>query len=124
MKRIVLALSTLIIMIASGSASVAAERKLTGADIKKMFTNSTVYFKLQNRFDGIADYKTGGVLKGAVGSNSSDTGRWWVDGDKICRKWNRWADGKKDCATVEINGERTVYRWDSGRITNTSLPKK
>ena len=122
MKRIALALSTSIIIITAGNGTVAAERKLTGAEITSMFTNATVYWKW-DRWDAITIFKAGGAMQGTIG-NRSDTGRWWVSGEKYCRQWNQWNNAKKRCATIGIDGDKAVYHFDDGQVATTTAPKK
>ena len=122
MRRIALALSTSIAIVAPENGSMGAERTLTGVEIKSMFTNARVYYRIQ-QWDGITDYKSDGAMSGTLG-DQSDTGRWWVEGDKYCRQWKRWNDGKKRCATVVINGDRSIFRFDNGQVFTGSVPKK
>jgi len=39
---------------------------------------------------------------------SADTGRWWIDSDQLCHKWNRWFDSEPQCLRLRKEG-RTIY---------------
>lgn len=30
----------------------------------------------------------------------SDGGRWWIEGDKVCKQYDNWRGGKKSCNTI------------------------
>lgn len=54
-----------------------------------------------------------------------DDGKWWVDGDKLCKQFNNFSGGNKFCFDVKKDGsgELAFYRaWD-GTKTNMRLKK-
>ena len=45
-----------------------------------------------------------------------DSGRWWVNGNQLCQKWQEWYDGKTFCFTVtKINDSRIRWVRDDGK---------
>ncbi len=45
----------------------------------------------------------------------SDSGRWWVDGEKVCQKWRTWYDGRTFCFTLDVlPGEKVAWHRDDG----------
>jgi TolB-like protein/Flp pilus assembly protein TadD len=42
----------------------------------------------------------------------ADTGKSWIDGDKLCNKWENLYGGYKDCMRVYVNPEGTKERKD------------
>src|ERR1044072_1872293 len=48
-------------------------------------------------------YGADGKVSGQAGNLASylgaptDTGRWWVSGDRLCHKWVRWFDAQPQC---------------------------
>jgi hypothetical protein len=40
--------------------------------------------------------------------SSEDTGRWWIDADRLCHKWRRWFDGEQQCMRLKKIG-RTIH---------------
>ncbi len=39
---------------------------------------------------------------------SADTGRWWINSDQLCHKWNRWFDAEPQCLRLRKEG-RTIH---------------
>lgn len=37
-----------------------------------------------------------------------ETGKWWVEGEKLCQKWQSWYDGKTLCFTVRRTGKAFI----------------
>jgi hypothetical protein len=38
-----------------------------------------------------------------------DAGKWWVEGDRVCRQWRELDGGEKACFYVVLDG--TTLRW-------------
>lgn len=59
-------------------------------------------------------FSPGGTVRGQRTSGNmsegtqttSDSGKWWTKGDKLCVKWNRWDGGAVRCYAVSGNGAR------------------
>lgn len=53
-----------------------------------------------------------------------DEGKWWVDGDKLCKQFNIFSNGNRFCFDVkkDDSGEMAFYRAD-GSKTNMRLKK-
>lgn len=66
-------------------------------------------------------YRPDGTLAGRAGQLSfylgsdSDTGRWWIKGDKVCQKWKRWFDGDITCLRIRHQGRRLFWQSDDGK---------
>jgi len=48
-------------------------------------------------------------MVGATASGASDNGKWWIDGNKLCRQWNSWSGAKKSCVILYQNGEKLRF---------------
>ena len=46
--------------------------------------------------------------------STSDRGRWWVSGNKLCQQWQSWFDKATHCFELRREG-RTLYWSGSGR---------
>lgn len=44
----------------------------------------------------------------------SDSGRWWVSGDQLCHKWNRWFSGETQCLRLKVDGPTIHWRREDG----------
>jgi GntR family transcriptional regulator/MocR family aminotransferase len=103
MRRI--AMIGLAVLVTSGTVG-AAEQKLDGAGIKTTLAGARLYF---NNGDILIDYKADGTMSGSASRGGSDAGKWWIDGDKFCRQWVRWASAKKGCAVMYQDGSKIRF---------------
>lgn len=85
--------------------SIFQENKLTGNEIKELVFGKTVTgfdFKTEEEWSikrskgGIASYRRGEV---------SDTGKSWIEEDRLCNQWQNLYGGYRDCAPVFRNPE-------------------
>lgn len=45
----------------------------------------------------------------------SDSGRWWVDGSKLCQKWTSWYDGRTFCFVLRpMPDKKLAWERDDG----------
>ncbi|MDX2258049.1 MAG: hypothetical protein NW205_03960, partial [Hyphomicrobiaceae bacterium] len=55
-----------------------------------------------------------GTLSFLLGS-SRDVGRWWIAGDKLCKRWQVWFENKTKCVWVGIAPDnRITWRHADG----------
>ncbi|MDX2287583.1 MAG: SH3 domain-containing protein [Hyphomicrobiaceae bacterium] len=45
---------------------------------------------------------------------SRDKGRWWIAGDKLCKKWDVWFEAKTKCVWVRMEGNAVGWRHADG----------
>ncbi len=57
---------------------------------------------------------TAGALGFVLGS-TSDQGKWWVKGDRVCQRWSKWFDGETRCVLVRQHGRRIEWESDDGK---------
>ena len=50
----------------------------------------------------------------------SDSGKWWVSGNRLCHKWTKWFDGVLQCLRISQRGSRIFWRSDDGQ-TGTAV---
>jgi hypothetical protein len=106
-------------------------KKLTGVEIKTAFSGARAYSTVEGGRIFQVDYKPDGTIEGllegrvnARQGGRSDTGKWWVDGDTLCRKWSSFGEGKEDCASVALNGtDFSMYRKDGALLISGKLSK-
>jgi hypothetical protein len=88
-----------------------AGRPLAGSELRKTIAGKRVYlatplggeFPLFYRADGRVDGSGEAVGLGRF-LKPSDSGRWWVDGARLCQQWQTWYSGKVFCFTVTGRG--------------------
>jgi hypothetical protein len=99
---------------------------LSGQQISDLVAGATVEIetplgtKLPVRYgrDGRMSGEAGG-LASYLGT-SSDRGRWWVAGDQLCHKWNRWLGSEPQCMQLSKAGRILHWRSQDG-YTGTAM---
>jgi Bacterial SH3 domain len=51
---------------------------------------------------------------------SADTGRWWINSDQLCHKWNRWFDSEPQCLRLRKQG-RTIHWLNQDGNSGTAV---
>lgn len=78
-------------------------------------------------------YGADGTLEGKAGAvafflgSPKDRGKWWIEGSKLCQRWNTWFNGRTNCARVFRTAENRI-EWidqdgDKGTGTVVELSK-
>lgn len=107
-------------ILAASAAS--ASEKLSGDELKRTVSGKGIYLATPFGGEFPLNYRANGVVDGsgkAVGLGKymqpTDSGTWWVDGERLCQKWKSWYDGKQFCFTVTSNGEKSIgWKRDDG----------
>ena len=109
MKSWVLSLIGICLSAAPGAAAFGKE--LEGSAIRDLIAGKRVYLAVPLGGEFPLFYQTNGSVNGsgdAVGLGRflkpNDSGRWWVDGNKLCQKWTTWYDGKPFCFQIIDQG--------------------
>ena len=98
-----------------------AGENLAGGALKKLVSGKRVYlaapggeFPINYRASGKVD-GSGEALGLARFLQPKDSGRWWVDGERLCQQWTSWYGGKQFCFTVQSTGPGAInWRRDDG----------
>lgn len=108
-----------------------AGKKLSGAEIAKIVPGATIRIDTPIGTTVPFRYNPDGKLSGEAGAvafflgASRDTGRWWIDGSKLCHHWKIWFKAKPRCIWVRKTGRRVAWRSDDGETgTATIVPRK
>jgi hypothetical protein len=92
-------------------ANSSGERTLEGSDLRRAVSGKRIYlstpfggeFPLFYRADGRVDGSGEAVGLGRF-LKPNDSGRWWVDGARLCQQWQTWYDGRVFCFRVSDKG--------------------
>jgi hypothetical protein len=96
---------------------------LSGDALRNAISGKTVFLKISG-FELPIQYSSRGTMKGSMGlvaaalsrgDGSSDRGKWWVDGDQLCQKWNVWMDGNTYCYKLSQSGSNVRWVRNDGR---------
>ncbi|MEM9359831.1 MAG: SH3 domain-containing protein [Pseudomonadota bacterium] len=55
-----------------------------------------------------------GAIARHLGSER-DRGRWWVDGSRLCQKWNVWFDATTNCVAIYRSGDQITWKGPDGK---------
>ena len=93
----------------------AAAQDLSGSEIKKLISGEQVYLSTPFGVELPLNYKTNGEVTGNVSGISAasmftpkETGKWWIEGARLCQQWPTWYKGRKFCFTIQQTGENTI----------------
>ena len=101
----------------------ASGETLSGSALKSFISGKRIFLQVPLGGELPLTYRTNGRVDGtgeAAGlgryMTPKDSGRWWVNGNKLCQKWQEWYDGKTFCFTVtKISDSRIRWVRDDGR---------
>lgn len=99
-----------------------ADVPLDGKSVRDLVAGKRIYLSVPLGGELPLYYRKDGQVDGsgeAAGLGRflkpSDSGRWWVDGNRLCQKWRTWYDGKTFCFTLATAGrDRVAWQRDDG----------
>jgi len=93
----------------------AAANQLSGPEIKKLVGGKRVYLATPYGAEFPLHYRSNGTVTGDASGFTlasmlapKETGKWWVDGQKLCQKWPTWYKGKTICFTIRQTGDSSL----------------
>lgn len=108
----------------------AAPRHVTGQAISDLVSGATVEIDTPMGTAMPVRFAADGSMSGEARELSSylgsptDTGRWWVTGDQLCHKWNRWLDAETHCLRLKLDGTRILWRRQDGTTGTATLTSR
>lgn len=95
--------------------NVAAAKDLSGPEIKKLISGERVYLSTPFGTELPLNYKSNGEVAGDVSGISAasmfspkETGKWWIDGNRLCQQWPTWYKGRQFCFTISKIAENQI----------------
>ncbi len=93
----------------------ASAQELSGTKIRDLISGERVYLSTPFGVEVPLNYKAGGQVTGDVSGVSAarifaprETGRWWVQGNRLCQKWPTWYKGRQFCYSITQIGENRI----------------
>lgn len=103
--------------VCAGSAG--AAETVTGDELRSAVAGKLVHVStplgtvpVNFRSDGTMTGRSQGLA--AYAFATSDRGRWWINGDKLCQRWEQWFGQATHCFAMRRAG-RTLYWTGGGR---------
>jgi GntR family transcriptional regulator/MocR family aminotransferase len=96
---------------------------LSGDEITKMLSGVTLHYKTVYGEPCTIKLERNGQMVGRAGSagEDKDTGRWWVEGDKWYRQWQRWAFTEILGFRISVDGQHLSWLDDAGRVMDSAV---
>ena len=90
-------------------------QQLSGEEIKALISGKRVYLSTPYGLEFPLRYRANGEVNGDASGFKlagmfapKETGKWWVEGEKLCQKWPSWYDGKTLCFSVRQTGRASI----------------
>lgn len=100
-----------------GGASGADAKELSGTEIQNTVGGKRIYLATPLGGEFPLNYRSNGRVDGDGRASGlgrfaapTDSGRWWIAGDRLCQQWQEWYDGRQFCFTLTQESE-TRLRW-------------
>jgi GntR family transcriptional regulator/MocR family aminotransferase len=95
---------------------------LTGDELQKVMTNSTVLYREVHGAPCTIELLENGVMLGRRGfaNEDSDTGSWRVEGELFYRKWDRWVYGEETAYYIVFDGDKIKYFNSDRQIVDSA----
>jgi len=83
--------------------------RLTANNLKEALTGDIAWQTGNRRGKPLVSYLPDGGMIYEAGGNIKDTGRWWTEGDRFCRQWNKLSNGQKGSYYLVLNDN--TLKW-------------
>ena len=95
---------------------------LDGKSVRDLISGKRIYLSVPLGGELPLYYRKDGQVDGsgeAAGLGRflkpTDSGRWWIDGNRLCQKWRTWYDGRVFCFTLAPAGrDKVAWMRDDG----------
>jgi GntR family transcriptional regulator / MocR family aminotransferase len=96
-------------------------RRLTGADLARMLPGASITTRRVYGEPLEIRWGDDGSMSGLAGlrGEDRDSGRWWIEGDRYLRQWNRWSYGEVASYAIVLDGTRLKFYLEDGYIEDT-----
>jgi GntR family transcriptional regulator/MocR family aminotransferase len=96
---------------------------LTGDELRKAMEGATLLYREVYGAPCTIKLHPDGRMSGILGfaNEETDSGRWWVDGDRWHRRWNNWVYGETTAYFVVIDGERIKWFNKDRQIVDSAF---
>jgi GntR family transcriptional regulator/MocR family aminotransferase len=96
---------------------------LTGEQLRRTLTGATILIKTYYGVPCTIELLEDGRMLGRAGhaNEDCDEGRWWVEGDLYCRKWNNWSYGEAGDYQVTVQDNHIRWWRPGGRLVDSAI---
>ena len=101
---------------AHASSEPGKEKLLQGSVITEMVKGKRIYIEVPFGGEIPLYYRADGYVDGsgeAIGLGRylapTDSGRWWIEENRLCQQWTKWYDGRVFCFTLQALANDQLY---------------
>jgi GntR family transcriptional regulator/MocR family aminotransferase len=96
-------------------------RRLLAADLNEMLPGASMTTKRVYGEPLQIHWHAYGTMSGRAGfaGEDNDSGRWWIDGDRYVRQWQRWSYAETASYAIVLDGDRIKFYLESGYIEDS-----
>jgi len=101
---------------AQASSDSGKEKLLSGSLIAEMVKGKRIYIEAPFGGEIPLYYRSDGYVDGsgeAIGLGRylapTDSGRWWIEENRLCQQWTKWYDGRVFCFTLQALANDQLY---------------
>jgi hypothetical protein len=95
-------------------------RTLTASEVGRVLAGNTLVGR-DGKGPFWMHYPSERTVWGLASNGDVDIGRWWVAGNRYCRAWRHWSDGREQCWLLATDGSsRLIWIEPDGRSSGQS----
>lgn len=96
---------------------------LNGQQLKELLPGARILYKTYYGVPCTIELNDDGTMDGRSGhaNEDCDEGRWWIEEDLYCRKWNRWSYGEEGKYQVTLDGNHIRWWRPGGRLVDSAI---
>ncbi|MGD9867192.1 MAG: hypothetical protein AB7U38_04230 [Hyphomicrobiales bacterium] len=128
MKKALLFAAAMAVLPAAGMAG--AGDHMDGSELRQAVIGKTIFLRTEWGIELPITYSANGTMRAqlksalasvAGGEGASDRGKWWINGNDLCQKWDSWLDGKSYCYKLKRDGNTVSWFRNDGRSGKVRL---
>ena len=96
---------------------------LRGAALRRALAGATLLYNTVYGEPATLELRADGELVGTAGyaGEDCDRGRWWIEGDRWHRQWQRWAYAEVSAYRMVVDGDQLRLYGDDGLLADTAV---
>lgn len=122
-RRLGLFVASALILAGGGVGAQDVGQKLTGDELRKLYTGGITRGVTYDDLEVTAHYKSDGTVHGRQ-TGRGDRGKWEIVGDTICVQWDKWRDARRYCGTVTRFGDQYQLRVNNRDAMRFSVTRE
>lgn len=117
----------LAVTLSSPAFAASSQVPLDGQAVNNLINGATISIDTPIGTTVPVRYTADGQMSGEAGSVAfalgapTDRGKWWVERDRLCHRWNVWFEREQQCMRLRLSGDRLFWVRDDGKTGTATL---